>query len=270
MVRDELDVLGATIAHLFAQGVDHVLVSDNLSTDGTRELLAELASRNSQLHLAVDDEPAYHQAEKMTRLAAAATRAGADWIVPFDADEFWFAPGGSLADHLRTLARERPDVGIVRAAFHNMLPVGPWPGPMRMDASPVVPGKVAIRSHPLATLSVGNHGASRVGAMADGLKVAHAAYRSLGQLTRKLRQGTDAVMRTDPRSGMARHWRAGAALSDADLREVWTRITSGESDDRINFRFGGPTVTVDPWAWTLWDPDRVLPDAPAHSMYADE
>ena len=67
----------------------------------TREFLLNLASRDPRIHVALDEEPAYHQSEKMTWLAHCAWRAGADWIVPFDADEFWFAPGRSVAEALR-------------------------------------------------------------------------------------------------------------------------------------------------------------------------
>jgi len=100
MVRNELDVLPLVLDHLEAQGVDQVLVADNGSTDGTLEMLQARASQG-RLLLARDSEAAYYQAAKMTLLARAAWRAGADWVVPFDADELWFAAHGLLADHLR-------------------------------------------------------------------------------------------------------------------------------------------------------------------------
>jgi hypothetical protein len=44
MARNEIDVLALVLDHLEAQGVDHVLVSDNGSTDGTLELLQDRAA----------------------------------------------------------------------------------------------------------------------------------------------------------------------------------------------------------------------------------
>ena len=43
IVRDEVDVVGLTVRHLLDQGVSRILVADNCSVDGTRELLRSLA-----------------------------------------------------------------------------------------------------------------------------------------------------------------------------------------------------------------------------------
>ena len=64
VVRDELDVLPLTLAHLLAQGVDHVLVADNRSVDGTREWLMDATTHDHRIHLALDSNPAHDQAAK--------------------------------------------------------------------------------------------------------------------------------------------------------------------------------------------------------------
>jgi hypothetical protein len=46
MVRDEEDIVGATVAHMRSQ-VDHVIVADNLSTDRTRASSTRSTSRCS-------------------------------------------------------------------------------------------------------------------------------------------------------------------------------------------------------------------------------
>ena len=40
VVRDEVDIVAANLDHLLHQGVAHVLVTDNGSRDGTREVLS--------------------------------------------------------------------------------------------------------------------------------------------------------------------------------------------------------------------------------------
>ncbi len=272
MVRDEVDIVTATIEHLFDQGVDHVLVADNGSVDGTRQLLDRMAATDPRVHVGLDREPAYFQAEKMSRLVRAASRAGADWVVPFDADELWFAGHGErLGDHLRRVAGEHPEVGIVKAAFHHMIPTQPPtetptnPAAVTlpeasfvMDSTPSVPGKVAVRAHRFAMVSIGQHSAMRVGTVSDGLHIAHLLFRGADQLARKVRQGFRAVALTDPPAHVARFWRAGSQLDDDAVALAWRRLQQGLPEPALGFPATGPMVTVRPFGWAVWDPDRVL------------
>lgn len=274
MVRDEEDILALTIEHLLSQGIDHVLIADNRSTDGTPAALAHLAARHPEVHLAYDNEPAYYQAEKMSRLARWATSRGADWVLPFDADEFFFARGETVADFLRRTAVDSPHVGVVHADFHHMVCVRPAPENLAnaewcLDATASFPGKVAIRAHLLATLVAGNHNAARAGLHVPGLYVAHAIYRGPRQVARKIRQGAAAVNLAKPRnSDIANHWRKAQALQDEIIAEVWDNISHGRPDERINYRAVGPMITVTPLLWGTWDPHREIPDAPP--MVADK
>src|SRR5690348_11150571 len=102
MVRDEEDVIEGVVRHLLAEGVDHVLVADNLSSDGTRAILDGLAAGHP-VTVVDDPDPAYRQAEKMTALARRAGAAGADWVIPFDADELWVASGTTLRAYFDSL-----------------------------------------------------------------------------------------------------------------------------------------------------------------------
>ncbi len=94
MVRNEVDILGVNLRHQFAQGVDQFLVVDNGSSDGTLGVLESFAE-DGRLHWIRDAGP-YNQSEITTDLAREAGAMGADWVVPIDADEFWYAPQGTL------------------------------------------------------------------------------------------------------------------------------------------------------------------------------
>ncbi|SDH82191.1 glycosyltransferase family 2 protein [Agrococcus jejuensis] len=87
MVRDEADVIAATVEHHLAQGFDHLIVTDNASTDGTREILEEYA-QHAPLTLHHDPEHRKQQARVVTSMAREAARMGATWVVNGDADEF--------------------------------------------------------------------------------------------------------------------------------------------------------------------------------------
>jgi hypothetical protein len=257
MVRDEVDIIDLTLDHLLRQGVEHVLVADNGSTDGTLERLRERARTDERVHVAVDREGRFFQGAKMTRLAQVAAMAGADWIVPVDADELWFAPDGTLAEHLA-----RTEANQVSAEMFNAVPTSG--GEYLLDARPTGWTKVAFRAHPLARLEFGNHAVARVGARASGLAIAHLAYRSAEHLTRKLLKGAAAVDSSGVAEEICYHWRWGAGLSQATLEEVWRNVASGRPDARIDWMGLTDPQEAALGTWRRWEgtplrrqPDRV-------------
>lgn len=258
VVKNEEDIIEVTVRHLLAQGLDHIIVADNGSTDGTPAILAALAVQDERVTVAIDREPAHHQSEKMTYLAHLAWRRGAEWILPFDADELFFARGGLVADQLRA-----SDAAIMHAHFHHMVTTEPTRAvdestQFVLDATAAFPGKVAARSHPLLEIIPGNHSASRVGAQVQGLFIAHALYRHPDQVARKFRQGMKAV-ESGKVTMAGEHWARGSRLDDTAIMDVWDRISHGLPDERILFEANGPMVRVRPLSWRTWDPDDQIP-----------
>lgn len=238
MVRDEEDVVRSTVGHMLAQ-VDAVIVADNLSTDGTRAILDELAARSAGRLLVVDDpEPAYRQSEKMTALALRARLdLGADWIVPFDADEVWYSPFGRIADVLGDVA---PQWLITPAPLFDHVATAEDP----LELDPVVRlgwrrrernflPKVAARWRADLVIEQGNHGASYSGrgtVFDELLVVRHFPYRSPEQLVRKVRNGAAAYAAggTSIPETFGAHWRQWGRILDergeeaiADLFRTW-------------------------------------------------
>lgn len=122
MVRDEVDIVAAMVEHHLAQGLDHLIVTDNASVDGTREVLEEYAAQGViELH----HDPV-HRKQQHSVVTAMARRArthfAADWVVNADADEFFVPVDKRLT--LRDALEEIP-VGLFAftAEVHNM--VGP-------------------------------------------------------------------------------------------------------------------------------------------------
>ena len=95
MLRNEVDIAGLTVLHHLSQGLDRILVLDNGSTDGTEEVLRQLAEEDDRIRWTRDDSP-FDQAGIMTELAREAYHQGADWVLPFDADEFWWTRNGHV------------------------------------------------------------------------------------------------------------------------------------------------------------------------------
>lgn len=175
-VKNEIDVIELVVRHTVAEGVDHLWVQDHMSSDGTCDLLWELG-RDLPITLLHDLDPVFYQPERMNELAQMAREAGAEWIVPFDADEFFYAPSG------RTVADELRDYTGVQKVYcqswryldfnrHDWMP--------QRD-------KVVFRPSPDAWLIAGNHDVTTSGVAVRGpLEIAHLQYRSPEQFIAKI------------------------------------------------------------------------------------
>lgn len=251
MVRNEQDVVEGTIQHLLSQDVDRVIVVDNGSTDSTPRILRRLAAQDERLVVGVDREPAYYQSQKMTLLALHATRAGARWIVPFDADEWWFAEEGTIGRFLATCG-----ANVVEARLHNAFPT--LGETVRLEVQPHEMRKVAYRANPLAVLAMGNHWVSRSGPWGGGLRIAHFPWRSQDQLVSKLRQGAAAFEGVTAGANVGRHWREAGAAGDDTLRQKWQDVVAGRPSPGLGWSPRGPFVDADPRGWKTWGLDRLI------------
>lgn len=222
MVKDEADVIEGVLAHMVDE-VDFVIVADNLSTDATRPILDRLAG-HLPIEVVDDPDPAYRQSEKMTALAARAAEQGAEWIVPFDADEIWYSEHGRI----RTVLADT-SATVAHAPLYNHFASGLDPDGCDPFATMVwrqrKPGplpKVAFRWHPDAVIAQGNHAVKHpASTVARGLmEVRHFPYRSAEQMVRKARNGAAAYRAGDFRKDMGAHWRSYGEILDRHGEEA--------------------------------------------------
>jgi glycosyltransferase involved in cell wall biosynthesis len=224
MMKDEVDVAYHVVSHLASEGIDLIIVADNGSTDGTRDELErarEDAERHSDCEVQIldDDEVGYYQAKKMTHLVQVAGLQGAEWVVPFDADELWYYPGGKLADALSGC-----DGGIIRADLYNHFSTAldsedenPFTRMQWRQREKGALPKVAVRWNPNIQIHQGNHDASWwLGEVRGGLELRHFPWRSWEHLLRKVRNGSRAYAATDLDPDMGAHWRTYAQLIEAN------------------------------------------------------
>lgn len=224
MVKDEADIIAITVRHMLTQ-VDHVIIADNGSSDGTRDILTGL-----DVELVDDPDPAYYQSAKMGALAARAHEQGATWIVPFDADELWTCRWGTISD---VLAAHEADYGIVTAELFDHVATGEdldEPDPVRRmpwrRANPLPLPKVACRAALGLVIEQGNHWATYPiparATASPAFSVHHYAYRSPEQVIRKVRNGAAAYAATTGLPAeVGAHWRQWATWSDEQLTDLF-------------------------------------------------
>lgn len=217
MVKDEGDVIFHTLLHMAEEGLSGIIVADNMSTDNTvseiKRLQDLLKDSPCQVILVNDDEIGYYQSRKMTELARIAhTTFDADWIVPFDADELWYA-GDTIANFLNTLPEH---INIVHGDLYNHFGTGIDPqGAIpfqnigwRQKEKGALP-KVAFRWQDGAVIGQGNHSVMLKGAQTvTGLEIRHFPYRSWEHFKRKALNGGAAYAATDLPQNMGGHWRS--------------------------------------------------------------
>ena len=227
MMRDEADVAEDVVRHLQAHGVDRIIVADNLSKDGTGDIL-----RYCGAEVLDDPEPGYYQDSKMSALAVRAYDAGADWVLPFDADEIFYpSDGGTLGDFFAAIP---PIIDTIEACgWEHIATLADDTGPSpfhsiihRREHQELAGfrGKVAFRACPDPYIHMGNHDVNRRQGQPrrmGGLSYRHFQYRSLDQYIRKVRNGREAYEASDLHWNYGTHWRVAGAKSDAELEADW-------------------------------------------------
>lgn len=237
MMKDEEDVAYEVVRHLAGEGVQHIVVADNMSSDNTRSELERVktdlaaSSLEEEARCAVtivdDLEPGYYQSNKMTELARAAVAPfnGDAWVLPFDADEIWYG-----SDRLSYMVNIKPycDKRVIEVPMWNHYGTGidentgrPFADMVwKMPTLGALP-KVLYRWHPDSWVNQGNHSVTFPAGINKGdvvkmladpgpqpsFGIRHFPYRSWEHFKRKAINGAAAYAATDLPYDQGAHWR---------------------------------------------------------------
>jgi glycosyltransferase involved in cell wall biosynthesis len=220
MVRNEVDVIRLSLLHHLALGLDRILVVDNDSTDGTAELLERLSREESRIHWR-SDRGLFSQGDVFTTLAREAFWQRADWVVPFDADEFWWVRNGDLRQTLAAtttpavsfpavnFAQRRAQLTATEAGLLTMTRRAPWTvesSQALLEANHIAyvearcVAKWLFRPNVKIEVAAGNHALSAVGRgePGHGIVCLHAPLRSMACLERKADKGVRELENDSP------------------------------------------------------------------------
>ncbi len=222
LLRNEEDILASTIDYHLNQGVDYIIATDNLSDDGTPDIL-ESYRQMGVLQVIQESEDNYAQHKWVTRMARlACTEYQADWVINNDADEFWWPEQG---DNIKgILAAQDESVLAVTAPRTNFVPLGAGnpaqvlgrmiyrESDSRNALGEPLQSKVCHRAHPDIEVAQGNHSVKCNGvpwqAAQAPLLIFHFPLRHYGQFSRKIALGGAAYARNDYlKPGMGSAWR---------------------------------------------------------------
>lgn len=263
MVKDEIDIIKHTLPNMLNQ-CDNVIVWDDNSTDGTSGWLEGMAAIfNSELAIwgtCSHDKPGYYQSERMTKLARAAFAMGAEWVVPFDADEYWISACPEYPLIKDVLNAHKSDYGVIKAQVLDHMVSGDsntsydimerlkW-----YRVEPLAFPKVAARATVDVVIEQGNHWARHnvpANATPDHrLIVHHYPYRSPEQVIKKIRNGAAAYALTDLPANIGSHWREWGKLSDDEITAIFYKWYYRPNPNQIGYRIDGE-IQPDMARWT--------------------
>lgn len=277
VVRNAADLVGVHLAYHRAAGVDAAWVIDNGSTDETPRVLTRVAGRDPAVRWRRESGP-FRQAELVSGLAAEAVAAGMDWVLPTDADEFWWSPDGSLGEALAAAPTEagalevelvnfvqdrrvrHPQASALLSMTWRAQPFGAVADARRLVTEGTIafvemryPPKWASRAVPGLAVHKGNHhvdGLAGPAVPTDRLVLLHAPLRAADCLVDRAEHGRrSAAVEPDPVTSW--HLRRIDALEQAGrLEDEWI----------ANSRVGGVLGTGGPGRLR---PDPRLRDAVA-------
>lgn len=210
-IKDEASIITNTVSHLLGEGVDKVILSIGPSTDDTEAVVKALPDTVDYL---AQDGP-FDQAAEMTRLAYLAAEDGASWIIPFDADEFWYGDDGRPISTI--LGELAPEVIKVHAPVYIHLDYS-----TRVTV-PKTWGKVAFRPADPMSLTWGNHTVTNgLGDAVHGiLAIRELQYRDYAHFRAKVTKAADLFASWDVPPEHGSHMRALVNLDGEGLAAAY-------------------------------------------------
>jgi glycosyltransferase involved in cell wall biosynthesis len=264
LIKDEQDIIEDNIRFHAAAGVDCFVVTDNNSTDGTREILVKLSK---EFEIIIIDELStdFLQAAWTTSMVSRAKyEQKADWVLCCDADEFWVPKNGrSLKDVFKGGASiincERKNMVMPEAAINSnydyldtsLKVVNPVLFSKQSNAVlsqsslslsvAKVGDKVAVNTHGIVRVKAGNHNAkhwwkwSRI--KTDKVEVYHYPFRAFSRFECQVKNILGNI--SGGKAELGQHaYRWKEQYEKGQLEDEYNRLIISSDDEKTLRKFG--------------------------------
>jgi len=215
---NEDDIIEAWLRHMLAEEVDHIYIEDGGSIDDTRIIIESLALGTKQITLLDHSSKIFYQARRMTLLSDLAGSEGADWIIPADVDEFYYATNGdTVGSRLRDV-----ELGVNKLYCKSYQHLD-W------DTRQVEPKrlpKVIYRYFPGASLTIGNHEVNLDGGVRDIIDLREIQYRGYEHFKSKIVSRLATLDPVAKSQGAAWHYQVLEGKNEQEMALAWADMTA--------------------------------------------
>ncbi|MBZ9625180.1 glycosyltransferase family 2 protein [Clostridium sp. FP2] len=118
LIKNEEDIIEENLIFHKSMGVDGFIVTDNNSTDKTKEIIEKYYKLGWIKQIIYEKGKDHSQAIWVDRMIKLATeKYNADWVINADADEFWYSKNKNLKTELRGT-----NTNVLKCNIYNILP----------------------------------------------------------------------------------------------------------------------------------------------------
>ena len=253
LCKDEIDIIEKNILFHKRMGVDGFIVTDNNSTDGTRDIIEKYYKFGIILEIIDEPSDIYYQedfVDRMIRLAK--DKYNADWVISSDADEFWFSEELNLKESIAC----NQDCNIQRCRVKNGIPndgdvflnnvlffdrrLYPYEEViynLNDDDVYVTDSKVIVKASDYVRIFMGNHGCrmlSKRQVNISNITVFHYPVRNYNHFQRKTINGYNHI-KNHPNKNVGTHWKSWYEnfYVNGKLKELYDFLFFGENIEKF-------------------------------------
>lgn len=248
LVKNEELMLEKNLQFHKAMGVDGFIITDNNSTDATPTIIEKYRQLGWVKEVINETATNYEQKQWVDRMIwLAKTKLKADWIINADADEFWYAPSGSLKTEMKTTAANVLNCEMRSVYPEDDRPFWQWDRTVRYVEDYERYGlslyslferqnkKVMHRADGYLQISMGNHKVTMFPKRpaASAVRIYHYNIRGRKQFLEKMINGGKQLEQHKGRHG-GRHWRYFYRLyKEGKLEEEYDKVIGTAAYDAL-------------------------------------